>query len=628
MQALFWSAFSAVCETFRMNNLTPDNPSQPNLDFSADTSCSWPLRFWLIIALTGVIAGLAGGLLMRLLHAVEHVAWRYRTGTLLEAISRASASRHVLMLLAAGLLVGVGGKLIRKLLGPGGEAEAAIWFRSGHIPTVSTLVQAVQSIVTVAMGISLGRESPIKQAGGAIASRIAQWGGLSRPEQRLLVACGVGAGMAAAYNVPVGGALFAVEVLLGSISLRLALPALLCSGIATAASWLLLPTGPIYRVPEYPLSLQLAVWSLLAGPILGLATVPLVRAIGWADAKKPHGNVSTVVTPVVLFTILGIVSIAYPQLLGNGKDAVQLAFSDQFGIVLLLVLPGLKLLATAGSLRAGASGGLFTPTMTIGALLGGLLGHLWDRVWPGASMGSCSVIGSCAFLAAASQGPISALVLVLELTRHIDATMVPMLLAVAGAMLIARRIESGSIYSIRLHLGTPRNTPAAPTRLPHLEHLISQNFVTMSAATGYAHVIEHLLSSRSQSPIYVLDHKGELVGMIDPKSFSAAQLGAMPAEAAQAGDMVIPVDRLNSKMAEGEILDRIAKANLGELPIIDTETSQLVSVATNSRIRHRPDLPLVKSTEMIERVPMQFFSCASHRRGPFRQNKKRRHQKH
>ena len=95
----------------------------------------------------------------------------------------------------------------------------------------------------------------------------------------MLVACGVGAGMASAYNVPVGGALFAVEVLLGSITLRLALPALLCSGVATAASWLLLPTGPIYEVPEYPLSMQLAGWSLVAGPVLGLDQ----RAVGTGD---------------------------------------------------------------------------------------------------------------------------------------------------------------------------------------------------------------------------------------------------------------------------------------------------------------------------------------------------------
>jgi H+/Cl- antiporter ClcA len=88
--------------------------------------------------------------------------------------------------------------------------------------------------------------------------------------------------------------------------------------------------------------------------------------------------------------------------------------------------------------------------MTIGALLGGFLGHIWDHVWQGASMGSCAVIGACAFLAAASQGPVSALVMVLELTRHVDTTMAPMLLAVTGAMLAARKFDARSIYSIRL----------------------------------------------------------------------------------------------------------------------------------------------------------------------------------
>ena len=336
--------------------------------------------------------------------------------------------------------------------------------RSGSVPgewrRSQRSFQAVHTIVTVGMGASLGRESPIKQAGGALASRIAQWCRLSRPEQRLLVACGVGAGMASAYNVPVGGALFAVEVLLGSISLRLAMPALLCSGVATAASWLLLPTGPVYQVPEFPLSLQLTVWSLVAGPLLGLAAVPLIRAIGWAHSHKPRYGVWAIAAPVIAFAGLGAASIAFPELLGNGKDAVQVAYEDGFAVTLLLLLPVLKLLATCGCLGSGAQGGLFTPTMMIGALLGGLFGHAWNGIWPGASMGSCSVIGSCAFLAAATQAPISSLVLVLELTRHVDATMVPMLLAVVGSMLVSRQFESRSVYSLRFHA---RQSEAAPS---------------------------------------------------------------------------------------------------------------------------------------------------------------------
>jgi chloride channel protein, CIC family len=445
-----------------LNDAPSTGPTQPNLDdFSGE--CTWSLRFWLMIALSGAAAGLVGGALMQLLKAVEQFAWDYDSGTLLEGAAHAPAYRHLIVLLAAGLLVGLGGPLIRKIFGAPGDAEAAIWFRSGRMPMLATLVKSVHSIIAVGMGTSLGRESPIKQAGGAIANKMAQWCRLSCPDQKLLVACGVGAGMAAAYNVPVGGALFAVEVLLGSISLRVALPALLCSGVATAAAWVLLPTGPIYQVPEYPLSMQLTAWSILAGPLLGLASAPLVRAVSWAERHKPREGMAVFVAPVVVLTVLGAVSIAFPQLLGNGKDAVQLAYVDEFSVALLLLLPILKLLATSACLGCGASGGLFTPAMTIGALLGGLFGHAWDCIWPGASMGSCAVIGSCAFLAAATQGPVSALVLVLELTRHVDATMTPMLLAVVGAVLAARQLEPRSIYSVRVH---PDDAGAASTLEP------------------------------------------------------------------------------------------------------------------------------------------------------------------
>jgi CIC family chloride channel protein len=567
-----------------LNDLTSGYPAQPNLDVSSAKQ-TWSLRFWLMTALTGAAAGIVGGGLMRLLQSVEHLAWGYHAATLFEAAQRASASRHVLVLLAAGLLIGVGGTLIRKTFGRPGEAEASLWFRSGRMPTLSTFVQAVHSIVTIGMGTSLGRESPIKQAGGAIASRIAHWGRLSRPEQRLLVACGIGAGMAAAYNVPVGGALFAVEVLLGSILLRVALPALLCSGVATAASWLLLPTGPVYKVPEYPLSMQLTVWSLVAGPLLGLATVPLVRAIGWAEASKPRDGVLVFVAPVVVLTVLGTVSIAFPQLLGNGKDAVQLAFVDEFSVSLLLILPALKLLATCGCLGSGASGGLFTPTMTIGALVGGLFGHAWDCIWPGASMGSCSVIGSCAFLAAATQGPISALVLVLELTRHIDATMVPMLLAVAGSMLVARRIESRSIYTLRFHFYDPRAKPAIPLQSPHLERLMSRDFLTVSAASGYGQVARLLLSSPSNCSLYVLDHEGQLLGTIDAESLKNAQLGAMPIDAAKAADLATEVPSLNSEMSEHEVLNRLAEMSDHDRPVVDAETGRMIGVIVNKKSR-------------------------------------------
>ncbi len=202
-----------------------EHSPQPNLHATAD-SPDWSARFWFMTTAAGITTGLAGGALMRLLYAVEHFAWKYQApNTLVEAAKLASSSRRILVLLVAGILVGVIGKLIRKTLGTPTELDAAIWLRDGRVAVPPTLAQAVGSIITVGLGTSLGRESAIKQAGGALASQLAAWSRLSPAETKVLVAFGVGAGMAAAYNVPVGGALFAVEVLLGSIAMRLALPA-------------------------------------------------------------------------------------------------------------------------------------------------------------------------------------------------------------------------------------------------------------------------------------------------------------------------------------------------------------------------------------------------------------------
>lgn len=138
-----------------------------------------------------------------------------------------------------------------------------------------------------------------------------------------------------------------------------------------------------------------------------------------------------------------------PQLLGNGKDIVQLALGALLAVSALAALLFLKPIATAGSLGSGASGGLFTPTVATGALLGALAGQGWMLAWPAPAAG-CAVIGAAAVLAAATQAPVAAVVLMLELTRTVDALMVPLLFAVTGAVLVPRRLDTPSIHSVRL----------------------------------------------------------------------------------------------------------------------------------------------------------------------------------
>jgi H+/Cl- antiporter ClcA len=272
---------------------------------------------------------------------------------------------------------------------------------------------------------------------------------LSDEQRRLLVACGAGAGMAAAYGVPLGGALFSLEVLRGVLALRLVLPALMASTVASLVAWTVVPNDPLYVFPAYEMSASVVVWSLFMGPVTGLVSVGYVRAIAWADRHKPNGW-KRIVLPLVVMGIFGAVSFPFPQLLGNGQAVSEFAFKGDIGAWMLLCVLVLKPLATTMSIRSGAPGGLFTPSLTVGAMLGGVLGYGWSLVWPGPPVGLYSVLGAAAMLAATTQGPISTVVLVFELTGHNRSFIAPMLLAVTTATLVARIIEPRSIYDAKL----------------------------------------------------------------------------------------------------------------------------------------------------------------------------------
>ncbi len=430
--------------------------AQPNVP-GRGIVASYSLRFWTLVVLVGAGAGLGGALLLELLRAVQHLAWSYHSGDFLNAVKRTSSTHRVLVLALAGLVAGLGGMLLGR--SPATDVSEALWLRGARLPLVASLARAVHSIVIVALGASLGREAAPQQTGAALASALSDWAKLPGWQRRLLVACGAGAGMAAVYNVPLGGALFALEVLLGTLTLPLVLPALATSLIATGVAWIALPSRPTYSIPSYGVSGAQIVWALIVGPIAGLAAVAYIHLIARAHAMRPVGWLR-VAAPVVVFTALGALAIAYPQLLGNGKPVVQLALVAKLSVGLLAVLLVLKPIATAACLGSGAPGGLFTPTLAYGVLLGGLLGQGWSELWPGSPLGSYAIIGGAAVLAASMQGPLAAVVLLLELTHHADALMVPVLLAVVEATVLARVLGAPSIYSARLSTHEPSDEGA------------------------------------------------------------------------------------------------------------------------------------------------------------------------
>jgi|SRR5581483_7592409 len=408
------------------------------------------VRFWLALAGTGALAGLSAAALTRLLETVQRLTWGGTGRDLLDSAENTPLGTHVAALIAAGVITGIGQFLLKRLSsGNGIDTTAAIWFYGGRLPSLRTIGSAVLSVLIVGMGASLGREGAPKQVGAVAGNLLSDYGRLSDEQRRLIVACGAGAGMAGAYGVPLGGALFSLEVMRGVLALRFVLPALFASIVATGVAWIFLPDAATYVIPAYGTSLNVMLGALLVGLVAGAFSVGYVRLITWAERNKPQ-DWRRLVVPAVGLGLIGLVSIRFPQILGNGRDVSQLAFANQVPLVSLATLLLLRPAATALCIRCGAPGGLFTPSLTTGAMLGGVLGWAWSWLWPGTPAGMFALLGAGAVLAAATQGPISTIVLLMEMTGRDRSFILPLLLAAASATLIARTIEPRSIYDARL----------------------------------------------------------------------------------------------------------------------------------------------------------------------------------
>src|ERR1035437_10265565 len=354
---------------------------QPNVTHDGDARLT--PKFWLAVVLTGVATGLFGDLLMWILTLVEHTAYNYHSGSYQGAVAAVSGVRRVGSLFVASAIGAVSWYLIRRYLkNERSEIDEAVWSGDGELSPRRSLLTSVVSEVVIGLGASIGREAAPKLMGGASGSVLSRWVNLPPAQKRLLVVCGGGAGLAAVYNVPLGGALFTAEVLYGSFALPVVFPALATSLIATDAD-----------IPKYRFSSSLLVWSLLAGVVIGLLAVFYVRLIGWVSFHRARGAHIFWAMPLA-FVVVGVIGLWYPQLFGNGKGMAHSAFLGLGGVGLLFALFALKPLVTALTLGSGAAGGVFTPFLATGAVLGGVLVALWIHLWPRTPGGGVAVVGA------------------------------------------------------------------------------------------------------------------------------------------------------------------------------------------------------------------------------------------
>lgn len=399
----------------------------------------WHLLFIATICI-GIVSGFGGMFLAMLLHFIQHLAYEHTiipilgNKSFLDVVTVSTASRRVVALLLCGVIAGIGWWAVFRYGRPLVSIANAIKSPRPYMPIKTTLVHVFLQIITVALGSPLGREVAPRELGATFACWLTNKMKLHPKESQIMVACAAGAGLAAVYNVPFGGALYTLEVLLSSFRWFAVIPAITTSAIAVVISWIGLGNQSLYHIPTLILDPAVVIWAILAGPIFGFSAYWFKEITNRAQSRAPR-NWKIIISCVFNFFIIGLLAIYFPEILGNGRSAAQLGFDGNIlglGIAVAILL--LRILIVCTSVQAGASGGLLTPSLANGALMAVVLGILWGYLWPGISISAFAVIGGAAFLAAAQKMPITAIVLIIEFTGINFSFFIPILFAVAGAI--------------------------------------------------------------------------------------------------------------------------------------------------------------------------------------------------
>src|SRR5580704_10691384 len=344
------------------------------------------------------------------------------------------------------------------------EVMDSVFYKGGNIRGQVAVVKSLASALSIGSGAAVGREGPIIQIGAALGSAFSQAIQLATSQKITLLAAGAGAGIAATFNTPLGGVLFALEILLPEVSNRTFLPVVIATGAATTIGRILIGPDPAFVVPDIQLSLaqsigvQETLAFVLLGIICGVAAWAFIRLLVIMEDGFPKlpGNAYT--QNMIGMALIGLMMVGlthafgHPYIDGVGYGVIQSTLDNQMtsaGLLALLFL--LKMLATTVSLGCGASGGIFSPSLYLGATLGGSFAIAVGAVFPhaGITAPSAAIVGMAAMVGAGTGAVMTAIVMVFEMTRDY-AIIVPVIVAVAVAAGVRRALISETIYTIKL----------------------------------------------------------------------------------------------------------------------------------------------------------------------------------
>jgi CIC family chloride channel protein len=413
-------------------------------------------RAWLAFA-----AGLAAAALGAALFAIAFrwtmegaLRWLYGARDILSSFRAVPMPARLLLPCAGGLLAGSMG-IVAARFGSGygvGDVMESVVLGRGRISLRVTLSKALGCWFAIVGGGSIGREGPIIQFGGGFAGAIANFLRIPPERARALIAAGTAAGFAAAYNTPFAAVLFVVEIVAGFAALDVLLPVIVATPIATAATRFAIGGGPIYGVQTFSMVSQseLGLHAIL-GILAGACGAGFMGMLHRGEELFGRLRLSLPLRAAAGGLIVGFLALPLPEVTGNGYEAINLVLGGKLGWAMMLVLLVAKPFATTASVSSGSPGGVFTPSLFLGSVLGGLLGIAFESWW-GASVGppgAYALVGMAAVSAATTHAPLMAAVMVFELSGDY-AIVLPLLVATALATAVSRRLRRDSIYAAEL----------------------------------------------------------------------------------------------------------------------------------------------------------------------------------
>jgi CIC family chloride channel protein len=478
------------------------------------------LRFSLLAVLIGIVAGL-GAVVFRGLIAVFHNLLFLGTFSVhYDANVHTAASPWGTAIILVPVLGALGVAWLVKTFAPEAKGHGvpevmdAIYYNRGVIRPVVAAIKSVASALSIGSGGSVGREGPIIQIGSSFGSTVGQWLRLPAWQRITAIAAGAGGGIAATFNTPVGGILFAVEIMMHEVSARTLVPVAIATATATYIGRLTFGPHPSFVIPafETPYFNLTSPWLIGAyvglGILMGLVSVVFIRSIyGFEDFFEEHvpggyyvrHMLGMLVVGVVIYLLLVHAGHYYVQ--GVGYATVQDLLEGRHGVVwFLLLLFALKLLATSLTLGSGASGGVFSPSLFLGATLGGAYGVVLHHLFPGLSISPPAfvVAGMAGVVGGATGAAIAAIVMIFEMTLDYH-VIIPMTITVAISYGVRKLLQPESIYTLKLTRRgrlMPESLQAdlQPTRLAR--DVMDTRFAPVSADTG----LEALMTMAGEQP--------------------------------------------------------------------------------------------------------------------------------